>query len=438
MINRFPLTCAVDHAPQSSGLVVPALDRRKHRCFSVTVYVDNYNIKHSASARARQPSIIASSTAIVSLFHIVVFSFCCRKRQNYSNNASMNIRSLLFSALLAIGAAAQSSCTTATNCASCTGLGDCGWCTYSGTCQSGNQTGSFTGCTTPYWYWTTQSCPATPAPTANCAPASSCLSCTQLGGCGWCAFSNQCQSGNATASFQGCVAPYWSWTNSQCMATPAPTANCAVASSCLTCTQLGGCGWCAFTTKCESGNSTGSFVGCVSPYWSWTNNQCGATPAPHATPAPVPTPTSAPNTCGAYNNNCAQCTAQGICGYCLTTGVCEAGTGSGSNNGNCITPDWAWTNQQCSVIPTPIPGNSPSPSSTPAPGNTPAPSNSPMTACNQFGSSCVSCTNQAGCGFCTNSNVCESGTATNSNDGDCSGPSWIWFSSECGNATQSN
>lgn len=103
------------------------------------------------------------------------------------------------------------------DCNVCVNLGACGWCTYSGRCESGNATGSDAGCTAPYWIASEASCPATPAPTTyDCHSNVDCDSCTAAASCGWCTFSGRCEQGNATGSFAGCLAPYWSWTASQC------------------------------------------------------------------------------------------------------------------------------------------------------------------------------------------------------------------------------
>ncbi|CUE87266.1 Hypothetical protein, putative [Bodo saltans] len=239
----------------------------------------------------------------------------------------------------------------------------------------------------------------------NCSEASACDYCAGLGGCGWCTYSGTCESGNQTGSFAGCVAPYWVWSAPSCPATPAPS-TCSSASSCLSCTQLGGCGWCSSNNQCEQGNSTGSFQGCVSPYWSWTNNQCAATPAPASS-------------CSQYSGFCDACTAQASCGYCLSTHVCEAGSGSGSSSGGCVAPNWAWFNSQCTVTPTPVPNNTPA----------------PMSVCGDYENDCVGCTEQIGCGYCVSTNLCETGTGTGSNSGDCSGTNWVWYNSQC-NSTQ--
>jgi hypothetical protein len=256
---------------------------------------------------------------------------------------------LVAASILASTALAQS-CGTASSCASCTAQPSCGWCTYSNTCESGNQTGSYVGCTAPYWSWTQNTCPATPAPTVNpCSGYTTCYTCA-VASCGWCSFSGVCELGNVTGSFVGCTAPYWSWTQNSCPTTsaptavptpvpntPVPTASCSQYTNCNTCTVYGGCGWCAYTAQCEAGNVTGSFVGCVAPYWSWVTNQC---------PTAAPTPTPAPTVSCSSATSCFGCTQLSTCGWCSFTNLCEQGNATGSVQG-CVSPYWSWTNAQC-------------------------------------------------------------------------------------------
>ncbi|CUE87126.1 Hypothetical protein, putative [Bodo saltans] len=242
------------------------------------------------------------------------------------------------------------------NCDVCLGYADCGWCSYSGRCESGNATGSDSGCLAPYWTWSASNCPATPRPTSDtCRSNGDCTSCTLAESCGWCTYSGRCELGNATGSFDGCTAPYWDWASTECPAsndstpvptpsstsspwTPAPPVVCHSYTSCADCAGVVSCGWCNYTGTCESGSPEGSFSGCVDPYWSWYTNVC---PAPSPPSPPIPTVGG----CGSAQD-CLSCTGLGGCGWCSFNQACEPGNMTASAEG-CDGIFWSWMYNEC-------------------------------------------------------------------------------------------
>jgi len=121
-----------------------------------------------------------------------------------------------------------------------------------------------------------------------CAAHTDCSSCTADldGGCGWCASSGACSSGEWDGDSAGaCSSDAWRWSVSSCSpALPAAQAVCAAATSCETCGALRGCGWCETSQRCSLGTWSGASyaaepAGCVDPDWIWSAGSCGsATP----------------------------------------------------------------------------------------------------------------------------------------------------------------
>lgn len=180
--------------------------------------------------------------------------------------------------------AAQISCGGWTTCSACTVEGGCGWCGASGTCEAGNATNSFQDCSNESWAWLERNCsitpdapssdaPITPAPpVVTCSNVTDCDTCTVLPGCGWCTENNECQSGNATSSQQGCALPYWSWTIYQCPVAPRSLCNYENG-YCHSCIANSGCGYCKTTGVCESGSELSSATGdCSGGGWVWGEN----------------------------------------------------------------------------------------------------------------------------------------------------------------------
>lgn len=72
-----------------------------------------------------------------------------------------------------------------TTCGTCTDAAGCGWCRDVGRCMAGTTAGPTTGACTG-WAWTSDGCPET------CAAATDCGACTSLSTCGWCATTGSC------------------------------------------------------------------------------------------------------------------------------------------------------------------------------------------------------------------------------------------------------
>lgn len=152
--------------------------------------------------------------------------------------------------------------------------------TGGGACEAGNASNSFLGCANSSWVWLPSNCSVSPQPSIAppplqaCSSAESCATCTILLHCGWCSFTGQCQRGNATGSFHGCTVPYWSWTEYQCPNTPGPAPLCNYYNGyCHTCKAVRNCGYCSSTGMCEVGNASGSFGGdCTGSRWIWGVN----------------------------------------------------------------------------------------------------------------------------------------------------------------------
>jgi cathepsin L len=128
----------------------------------------------------------------------------------------------------------------------------------------------------------------TPAPVVDCSQYSTCYECTAVANCGFCSTTGLCEQGNATGSLSGdCSGSSWDWTYYQCPATPAPSVDCAQYVTCGQCTAVANCGFCSTTGLCEQGNATGSLSGdCSGSSWDWVSGECGATPSPNGTPSP--------------------------------------------------------------------------------------------------------------------------------------------------------
>jgi hypothetical protein len=187
-----------------------------------------------------------------------------------------NSARLIVIAAIAFVVAAAQDCSSASTCDDCTELPSCGWCTYSGTCESGNATESFTGCSAPYWSWTSSQC-GTPAPSSGGrCDIGNCDTCTAQAGCGYCLSTSMCESGNANGSSSSdCSSADWAWSTSQCAVSSSSFPNaCGDASNdCVSCTTMGGCGYCVSSTYCEGITASGSTSGECSQ-WVWNSTQC--------------------------------------------------------------------------------------------------------------------------------------------------------------------
>lgn len=164
--------------------------------------------------------------------------------------------------------------------------------------------------------------------------------------------------------------------------TPYPDA-CNEFFTCSTCITGSVCGWCQTTATCLSGVALKSNNGicnrtAAGGTWQWEASQCASmTPAP---PAPRTIVTEAPTTLPptrevicARETTCGGCTLIDNCGWCRTTGRCQVGLQTGSNDKICTARDvtWAWLSSDCNATPRPT---------TASPVVTAAPTNAPTVA----------------------------------------------------------
>ncbi len=242
-------------------------------------------------------------------------------------------------------------CSTLADCGDCAtkSNGTCGWCSYTGSSQRyGSCLSTRVGggeCAPPEgtWILAGKQCAA---PFDVCANYDS--NCTLCGtapwelNCGWCAASSFCVPGSSTGPLSGfhCGAEGWAFLSTGCT----DQALCNEETDCASCLQRGekfGCGWCGSTQRCEIGSISGAAdPDCTTPEWYFdaqSQSQCLA-PAIDA--------------CNDHKSctNCENAAADLRCGWCSLTGVCSTGSSSGpALTGACSsTPGPAnWTLQSC-------------------------------------------------------------------------------------------
>ncbi len=117
-------------------------------------------------------------------------------------------------------------CSAHTDCASCTADLACGWCGGSSSCTEATSSGPTTGTCASGWAYLASECPdydSGPGPDVtpiDCGTYTDCASCTAASVCGWCATSSTCLNGTSTGSTAGaCMAggAPWAWLGSQCI-----------------------------------------------------------------------------------------------------------------------------------------------------------------------------------------------------------------------------
>lgn len=150
------------------------------------------------------------------------------------------------------------------DCGECTNHYPCGWCGGTGTCGVGTADGPESGSCAD-WSWLTSECTG---PTDPCADAADCDACTARAGCGFC--DGECQSGDASGPTGGSCSGDWAWISSEC---EGPVDTCASNTDCASCTGAPSCGWCAGTGTCSSGTSAGPTGGSCAA-WSWLSSSC--------------------------------------------------------------------------------------------------------------------------------------------------------------------
>ena len=102
-----------------------------------------------------------------------------------------------------------------------------------------------------------------------CGPsATTCETCTPMGPCGWCATTSTCMVGGSTGPTTGTCAD-WRYVTSECM-----PVDCTVATDCASCTAMGPCGWCGAGGGCARGTTDGPMTGTCASGWAWLSSEC--------------------------------------------------------------------------------------------------------------------------------------------------------------------
>lgn len=218
-------------------------------------------------------------------------------------------------------------------------------------------------------------------PTAPCARATSCGECTSLGGCGWCGDTNTCIAGSSFGPIGGSCFSGWAFSSATCLS---PVDACVMLSGCDACLARPGCGWCGAASLCVTANAArnGPATGTCSAMWTSDASTCNVVV----------------DRC-VSRTECGGCTTTPGCGWCRSSLSCMPGTPSGPTMGRTC-PSWAGSRSSCA---------------------------NPSDSCNSSGN-CASCTQRAGCGWCSDSDTCHSGTSSGPNDRACGGGDWDWSS----------
>ncbi|MBL8604094.1 MAG: hypothetical protein JNK72_19355 [Myxococcales bacterium] len=162
---------------------------------------------------------------------------------------------------------------------------------------------------------------------------------------------------------------------------------CAAATDCASCGALAGCGWCPGINRCLAGTSSGpsGAGGLRCAGWAWLPSACPTSPTA--------------NPCASLANTCGGCSGNFLnCGWCHTTRSCQVGTGTGSTATSCTGTAWAWTPNACVSSTDPC----------------------------RTSSGCNSCIGRSSCGWCDDSDTCQSGSSSGPSNGSCRSSNWTW------------
>ncbi|MEZ4392525.1 MAG: TlpA disulfide reductase family protein [Polyangiales bacterium] len=176
---------------------------------------------------------------------------------------------------------------------------------------------------------------ASSIPDDACSWANTCGDCARQWSCGFCRSLGRCFLGTGFGPInRACAASDWVWDPNTCggaaptptptpTPTPSPSDACATSTSCETCTPRSGCGFCASTRRCQSGNSAGATTGdCPSGQWRWQTSECSG-PAPvydAGSPAPPPVVDAGPPA-PPPSGSCVSAPPTG--GFCTSPGSCS-------------------------------------------------------------------------------------------------------------------
>eukprot|EP01113_Clastostelium_recurvatum_P016914 TRINITY_DN1981_c0_g1_i1.p1 TRINITY_DN1981_c0_g1~~TRINITY_DN1981_c0_g1_i1.p1 ORF type:complete len:683 (-),score=28.15 TRINITY_DN1981_c0_g1_i1:30-2078(-) len=331
---------------------------------------------------------------------------------------------------------AVANCSTITSCSECTNEG-CAWCGSSRTCIESSSSG-LTPCKGPAcnvcWKTTDTYCPEV----EDCTSLTNCSSCTNEG-CYWCGQTQTCREGSSSG-LTPCVGSAcdvcWKTTDTYC-----PVANCSTISNCRDCTASSMCGWCDDTQQCMEASSSGATpcqglcnvwafedcaMVCAKKYPNCTscNTQndpvgCGWCSGALVNGSPLTTPSYCALTVSATDRSqpspnhykcstwtpevCPDCSTFGDCALCTSNSACGWVTTisqTGSNlNSSCVEGNEkfpfmktvglivrSYDYGQCSVS---------------------------VPQCNPLSSSCDQCIGTPGCVFCSPTQACVPGNATN-------------------------
>lgn len=265
---------------------------------------------------------------------------------------------------------------------------------------------------------------------AQCDTSTTCSSCIAQGSCGWC--EGSCVQGTGDGSNNGACSSVdnnWYWT------TCPSVSQCQQQTSCSDCTSQSNCGWC--NGECLDGTNAGSNnEECKAGDGDWYWGSCSSTVG-----------------CSVYDE-CSTCTSDDNCGWC--DGSCVAGTSSGANDGECSASsgNWNWDTCSadcsalyscdsctdtagcgwCSASSECLAGNSYGPTSYTCSGadddNNGAWQYDSCADCSLY-TDCSSCTDEGSCGWCQDTGTCMFGQSGGSADSTCTGSDWSWFSSSC-------
>lgn len=177
-------------------------------------------------------------------------------------------------------------------------------------------------------------------PDDSCSWARTCGDCAQQWNCGFCRALGRCFLGTGYGPInRACASSDWVWDPNSCggaaptppTPTPAPPTPtpptspsdaCSSSSSCETCTPRSGCGFCASSRRCQSGNSAGASAGdCPSGQWRWQTSECsGPTPVYDAGPPAPPPAYDAGPPAPPPSGSCVSTVPTG--GFCTNPGSC--------------------------------------------------------------------------------------------------------------------
>ncbi|MBI5068608.1 MAG: hypothetical protein HZB56_10235 [Deltaproteobacteria bacterium] len=129
-----------------------------------------------------------------------------------------------------------------------------------GTCQ---QLGYDVACADGYLH-------RTACTSGGCSGQATCTTCAAVSSCGWCATTGQCLSGTSAGPSSGSCAN-WDWVSSACGGSSDP---CSTSTACSGCTARSTCGWCATTSQCLTGTTSGPYAGACAN-WDWVSSACG-------------------------------------------------------------------------------------------------------------------------------------------------------------------